>query len=95
MMSGINRKKVLSIKKAAMETVRKFDAKHDPEDDTPVALWALAEALGIHIAMTSCLEHQGQALTTTLNSFLSGADRGMEFKRELNASDEELGVTVQ
>ena len=94
-MSGINRKKVLSIQKAAMETVRKFDAKHDPEDDTPVALWALARALGIHVAMTSCSDHQGQALTTTLNSFLSGADMGMEFQRELNASDEELGVTVQ
>ena len=94
-MSGINRKKLLAIKKAAVDTVRKFDAKHDPEDDTPVALWALAEALGIHVAMTSCPDHQGHALSTTLNSFLSGADMGMEFKRELNASDEELGVTVQ
>lgn len=94
-MSGINRKKVLSIQKAAMETVRKFDAKHDPEDGSPVALWALAEALGIHVAMTSCPEHQGPALSTTINAFLSGADMGMEFKAELNASDEELAVTVQ
>jgi hypothetical protein len=55
----------------------------------------LAEALGIHVAMTSCPEHQGPALSTTINAFLSGADMGMEFKAELNASDEELAVTVQ
>ena len=94
-MSDITAKKILAVKKAAVDTVRKFDAKHDPEDGSPVALWALAEALGIHVAMTSCSDHQGQALSTTINAFLSGADMGMEFKAELNASDEELEVTIQ
>lgn len=94
-MSDITAKKILAVKKAAVDTVRKFDAKHDPENGSPVALWALAEALGIHVAMTSCSDHQGPALSTTINAFLTGADMGFEVKAELNAPDEEWGVTVQ
>jgi hypothetical protein len=78
-------KKMLAVRKAAVDTVRKFDEKHDTQGDSPVPSWALAEALGIHATMTACREHQGHAISTLIAALLKGADLGMELKDEMLA----------
>lgn len=72
--------RTLAAKKAAFEAVREFDQLVDPDNESPLALWSLAECIGIYAVMSAPAADQGKALAQMIDCMTSGAMLGMELK---------------
>jgi hypothetical protein len=78
----INDERTLAAKKAAFEAVREFDQLIDPDNESPLALWSLAECLGVYTMMSAEETEHGRALAQMIDCLTSGAMMAMEIKND-------------
>ncbi|UAW59306.1 hypothetical protein CRP738_gp62 [Roseobacter phage CRP-738] len=78
----MNEERTLAAKKAAFEAVREFDQLIDPDNESPLALWSLAECLGVYTVMSAEETEHGRALAQIIDCLTSGAMMAMEIKND-------------
>lgn len=78
----MNEERTLAAKKAAFEAVREFDQLIDPDNESPLALWSLAECLGVYTVMSAEETQHGRALAQIIDCLTSGAMMAMEIKND-------------
>ena len=81
----MNEERTLAAKKAAFEAVREFDQLIDPDNESPLALWSLAECLGVYTVMSAEETEHGRALAQIIDCLTSGAMMAMEIKNDWSA----------
>ena len=81
----MNEERTLAAKKAAFEAVREFDQLIDPDNESPLALWSLAECLGVYTMMSAEETEHGRALAQIIDCLTSGAMMAMEIKNDWEA----------
>ena len=81
----MNEVRTLAAKKAAFEAVREFDQLIDPDNESPLALWSLAECLGVYTVMSAEETEHGRALAQIIDCLTSGAMMAMEIKNDWSA----------
>ena len=81
----MDEERTLAAKKAAFEAVREFDQLIDPDNESPLALWSLAECLGVYTVMSAEETEHGRALAQMIDCLTSGAMMAMEIKNDWEA----------
>ena len=81
----MDEERTLAAKKAAFEAVREFDQLIDPDNESPLALWSLAECPGVYTVMSAEETEHGRALAQMIDCLTSGAMMAMEIKNDWEA----------